>query len=196
MKTKPLSRKTRSLKAIKRYVKSGYSTNEIQRRLRQRDLGMRRKRILEEIRLLKKREIIPEKRQKYIPLKYRKKLVSAPKAKIVKLYRACVVMNKAGFPQVPITSRPFARNYLSFRVCGFHVDKGYLSAQTDRLRQILIRETEIYVGYKSSDWWWEVELGYEYPTEISVSNANFLNRRWIFRVEKEGRELQERSGYL
>lgn len=190
MKTKPLSRKTRSLRAIKRYAKKGYSSNEIIRRLKKRKLGMRRKRVLEEIRLIKQKQVKVN-QYKYTPKKYKKTLVSLPKVKIIKLYRACVVMNN-----VPISSRPFHRNYLGFRVCGFHVDKGYLSDMVSRLKQILIRETELFVGYKTGDWWWEVVIGTEFPTVINVPNAQFLNGRWIFRVEREGREIRERTGYL
>lgn len=186
-----LSRKTRSMKAIKYYVSRGYKTNEIQRRLIKRNLGVRRKNLLKEIRILR---MIPEPkdREKYFPKKpHRGKITPVKITKYNVLYRACVVMNN-----IPVSSRPFNRNYLGMRICGFSFDSDFLSNQIGRLKQLLIREIENYVGYKQGEWWWDSEIGVEYPNAISVYNPDFLNGRWIFRVEKEGREINSRSGVL
>lgn len=185
------TRKTRSLKVIKTYVKKGYGSNEIIRRLKKRNLGLRRKKVLEEIRLIKKQELELAKRQKYIPKKYRKRIAPPPPIKIKNIYRMCVIMNN-----IPVSSRPFNRNYLGMRVCAFSINEQFLNMNLDNLKQVLLREIEQYIGYKRGVWWWDAEIGIEFPTEIQLHNAQALNGRWIFRVEKDGVEKYERNGIL
>jgi len=68
-KAKGMSPKTKQ--AIKAYVKQGYSANMIQKKLKSRGLGIRRKNLLSEVRKVKgtKPKALP---QKYIPKKYRR----------------------------------------------------------------------------------------------------------------------------
>jgi hypothetical protein len=58
-------------KAIRTYVKQGYSANKIQKRLQKQNLGMRRKILLAEIRKVKGQKPKAD-RKKYTPRKYRK----------------------------------------------------------------------------------------------------------------------------
>lgn len=185
------TRKTKALKAVKGYTEKGYSANKIQRLLKEQGLGMRRKRILQEVRLSKKIEVKKD-RFKYTPKKFRvrEKTVS-PKPNM--LFRVSLILN-----DVPVHSKPFRRNYLGFRLQAFHSDAKFLNSQISRLRDLLIDLVEKYLGYPSSEWWFSSStyIGYEYATLVQVNNPYFLNSRWIFRVEREGIEVKSSSGAL
>jgi hypothetical protein len=55
-------------RAIKTYVKRGYSANKIQKQLQKRHIGIRRKALLKEIRKIRR---VKAHRRKYIPREYR-----------------------------------------------------------------------------------------------------------------------------
>ena len=59
-------------KSVGNYVKHGYSANEIQKLLKKRGIGIRRKTLLRYVRETKGKSVKPN-REKYIPKKYRKK---------------------------------------------------------------------------------------------------------------------------
>ena len=65
-------------KAIRTYVKQGFSANKIQKNLSKRGLGIRRKTLLAEIRKIKRQKPMVD-RLKYTPRKYRKHLPKARK---------------------------------------------------------------------------------------------------------------------
>lgn len=185
------TRKTKALKALKWYASRGFSANEIQRGLQKRNLGMRRKRILEEVRLAKEQKVKTD-RYKYIPKKYRPPdYIKVGRQKY--LFRCSLILN-----DVPVHSKPFKRNYLGFRLQAFSTNQKLLRAKIPQLKNLLISLVESYLGYPSSEWWFSYStyIGYEYPTLTPVNNAHFLNGRWIFRVEREGREVKYKSGML
>lgn len=186
---RPISKKILQYRAIKKHLKSGLSANQIQKKLREEKLGIRRKKLLQEIRLIEKREKPLAQRQKYIPLKYRKRLAPPPKIKTESIFRLCVVMNN-----VPISSRLFNRNYLGMRICGFSFNPSLLDI--GKLKEELYKQVEHYIKYNRSVWWWTPEIGIKYVEEINIHNPQMLNSRWIFRVEKDGIEKYERSGFL
>jgi len=183
-------RKREQRKAIESYVEKGYSSNKIQKLLREQNLGLRRKTLLSEIRSVKKVQITPEKRQKAIPKKYRKKLIPPPIKELIELYRVSYII-----PSIPIHSRPFKRVYLGFRINAFSNRKRHLLREHERLRRLLIQETSRYLGSNVLEWNnWYVTVGREYPTIVFVSRN--LNNMWIFSVEQEGKEKYSRSGIL
>jgi len=189
---------TKRLIAIKNYLKRGYSTTKIQKRLSKRKLGVRRKVLLQEVRLIRGIKISEEKRLRAIPKKYRK-----PEVKIIKKWvdrvKVDVIFRVSYILQdIPIHSKPFKRNYLGFRLQAFSLDKEFLKQQHNILKDILIRETNKYLGFKCMENfnWNHVILNIESPTAISIHDALRFHNTWIFRVEKEGRELYSRSGRL
>lgn len=180
--------KIKQYRAIKWYVQRDYSANEIQRRLKERGLGVRRKRLLAEVRSIKKIEITPEKRIKHIPKKYREKYIP-PLPLIGEIYRVSVII-----PSIPVHSRAFRRNYLGFRLTAFSYSRKLLY---DKIRELKIRLIEKAGSFiKSKAYIEEFFIGVEYPVLISVSNPKFLNGKWFFAVEKEGKEQYGESGYL
>ena len=190
---RPKTRKTKSLISIRNYIKRGLTANEIQRRLKKRKLGMRRKRILQEIRLIKKQKLTPEKAQKYIPKKYRKeKPIFPPPPKMEIIFRLSQIIS-----DVPVHSKPFARNYLGFRLQAYHINKNVLSSKRIELKNMLLKLTSDYLGYDILDWeGYDVYIGVETPTAIMTANRKMINNRWIFKVEKQGIEKYSKSGYL
>jgi len=185
--------KVEKYKAIKWYAKRGYGANEIQRRLKERGLGVRRTRLLEEIRLIREIKITPEKRKKHIPKKYREpKIRLPPPRKIGRIYRvSCIISD------VPVHSRPFKRNYIGFRLQAFHFNSKYLRNQISVLKNMVIKITSEYLGYDVTGWdGFDFIIGVEYPTEILIGYPDRLNNRWIFRVETKGTEIYSRDGYL
>lgn len=71
-----INSKTR--RAIKTYVKQGYSANKVQKRLQKQHLGIRRAVLLAEIRKIKRQKPKAD-RQKYTPRKYRKLVTKVPR---------------------------------------------------------------------------------------------------------------------
>ena len=185
------TRKTKAFKALRWYASRGLSANEIQRRLQKRNLGIRRKRILEEVRIVKDVKV-KSGRYKYIRKKYRPKDY-IPVGKQKYLFRCSLILN-----DVPVHSKPFKRNYLGFRINAFSTNEKKLRAVMGKLRELLIDLVEQYLGYPSSEWWFShsTYIGYEYPRLIPVYNPEFLNGKWIFRIEREGREIRAKSGRL
>ena len=74
---KPETITKQQVKAIRGYVKQGYSANKIQRTLQKHHLGIRRKFLLAEVRKIRGKKPKID-RQKYTPRKYRKR---PPKAR-------------------------------------------------------------------------------------------------------------------
>lgn len=184
------TKRTQATKALKEYASKGYSANKIQKLLKSDGLGMRRQRILQEVRLAKNKQV-KENRFNYVPQKYRKPYIKIGKQTY--LFRVSLILN-----DVPIHSKPFQRNYLGFRLQAFSTNEKLLRSKMSHLRSLLIELVEKYIGYRNSEWWFSdsTYIGYEYPVLMSVSNPYFLNNRWIFRVEKEGREIKSGSGNL
>lgn len=195
---RPKEKKTKQLIAIKGYLKKGYSTTKIQKRLSKRKIGVRRKVLLREVRLIKGIKISKEKRLRAIPKKYRK-----PKVKVVKKWvdrvKVDVIFRVSYILQdIPVHSRPFQRNYLGFRLQAFSLDKEFLKQQHKNLKEILIKETNRYLGFNCMENfnWNHIILNMESPTAISLHGALRFHNTWIFRVESEGRELYSRDGRL
>lgn len=188
--------KIKKYRAIKWYVNRGYGANEIQRRLKARGLGIRRKILLTEVRTLRKETITREKRIKHIPKKYRRKEVKPRKKWIekVKIEAKQIFRISLIIPSLPVHSRAFKRNYLGFRLNAFGFDKDYLFNQLSGLREILIKETGKYIG--SMPYAREQVIRVEKPVLINVLNPNYLNGKWFFAVEKEGKEQYGTSGNL
>ena len=212
-----IGKKTKQLKAIKWYVSRNFSSRQIQEGLKKRDLGLRRKNLLSQIRIIKgtttktiivkgeKKKISVYKKieirlpEKSIPKKYRKK----PKIKIEKwidrgLMRDKIFRTSIILQDVPVHSKPFKQNYLGFRLQAFSLDKEYLTQQYEYLKKILIRETTEYLQFKvfeNFNWNHKI-LGIEKCVLINVSNANRFHNIWIFRVEKEGSEIYSKDGRI
>lgn len=186
------ARRTLALEKIEQYYKKGYSANKIQKSLQKENLGMRRKSILAEIRLIKKQRLEPAKAQKHIPKKYRTTLVSKRISRPETVYRVSFIIQ-----DVPVHSKPFRRNYLGFRLTAFHVNPNVLINNERALKNTLIKLSSEYLGYDILDWEnYTVYIGSESPVQINIPDVRYFNGKWVFRVEKEGRELYERSGYI
>lgn len=182
--------KTEQLRVIKWGVKAKLSANQIQKQLRAKGLGIRRKVLLEEIRVIKKKKITPEKRKKHIPKKYREK----PKRIIIRepttLFRVSYIIT-----DIPVHSKPFKRVYLGFRLTAFSISSDFLISRHDYLKRLLVKLSNEYLGSDILGWEnYDVTIGIERPTRILVSQN--LNGVWIFRVEQEGSEIYSRSGRL
>lgn len=188
-----LGKKSRQLKFINWYVARGFSSRQIQKGLRKRNLGLRRKVLLHEIRLIKETRVSEEARKRAVPRKYRKKPPVFPPPKIDKIYRTSIILQ-----DIPVHSRPMKRNYLGFRLQAFSLNKEYLIQQYRYLKEILMRETNKYLGFVAMENfnWNHRVLGIEKCVLILVSNANRLHNIWIFRVEKEGSEIYSRDGRI
>lgn len=185
------SRTTIQREVLEKYINKGYSTNRIQKLLSASGHGVRRKILLNEIRIIKGSKVSDIKKQRSVPKKYRKRGGSSlPSGRI---YRVSLILN-----DVPIHSKPFKRNYVGFRLQCFSINQKYLMDNMRVFREILIKEVEQYIGYSSSEWWFSnsTYIGKEYPVVVGVSNFNFLNGRWIFKVESNGRETYSRSGAI
>lgn len=76
---------TKQIKAVKSYVRKGYSANRIQKRLQKRHLGMRRTVLLTYVREFRRQKPRPSV-AKYVPRKYRKELRIPVAVKEVKLF--------------------------------------------------------------------------------------------------------------
>ena len=214
-----IGKKAKQLKAIKWYVARDFSSIQIQKKLQERKLGLRRKTLLNEIRTIKRTttktvlvkgklrkvtivkdiKVSERKRKMSIPKKYRKK----PKIKVEKwidrglmrdkIYRTSLIVQ-----DIPVHSRPMKRNYLGFRLQAFSLDKDYLIQQYSYLRSILIKEANEYLGFnvfENFNWNHKV-LGIERCILIPVSNADRFNNIWIFRVEIEGSEIYSKDGRI
>ena len=189
-----ITRKGQQLKAIKWYVSRKYRVNVIQKKLSGRKLGLRRKILLSEIRSIKKIKITKEKRIRYIPKKYRKKII-AEQLRLKELdmiYRVSYIIR-----DIPVHSRPLKRNYLGFRLQAFSYDAEYLLQNNRYLKQKLIEETNNYLKFKVfENFNWSHKIGIEKPTHIVITNAKKFNNVWIFRVEQEGIEVYSRDGRI
>ena len=109
------------------------------------------------------------------------------------MFRVSLILN-----DIPVHSKPFARNYLGFRLQAFSTNGKRLNAYIPKFRELLLDLIEQYLGYKESEWWFKGSsyIGYEYATLTPVNNPYFLNNRWIFKIEKEGREIRAKSGLI
>jgi hypothetical protein len=97
-----ISAKTRW--AIRTYVKQGYSSNKIQKKLSKQGLGIRRKILLTEVRKLrgKKRKLHP---QKYTPKKYRRVTPKARRPKYAGRHIAVYRYARTGRHMKPYSAR-------------------------------------------------------------------------------------------
>jgi len=75
---KPTVISKQQIKAIRGYVKQGFSANNIQKQLQKQHLGIRRTVLLAEIRKLKRQKPKAD-RKKYVPKKYRKRVRKIPR---------------------------------------------------------------------------------------------------------------------
>ena len=188
--------KAKQYRTIKEYVDKGYSANRIQKELRKRKMGIRRKRLLAEVRSIKEITITKEKRIKHIPKKYKRKIVVKEKWELraLKEERKPIYRMSLIIPSLPVHSRAFRRNYLGFRLNAFSFDKDYLLSKRAILKEELIKRTGKYIG--SLVYAQEQVVRVETPTSINVLNADYLNGKWFFAVEKEGKEEYGVSGNL
>lgn len=190
---KPQSKKTKARIEIQSLINKGYSANKIQIALKEKGLGVRRKRLLSEIRLIKtgktghKKDMI-----KYIPRKYRRKTVPVPvvRRNIIPLYRVSYIIQ-----DVPVHSRPFQRNYIGFRLTAFHINRTVLDNNSTSLKNKLLKFASRYLGYNILDWeYYDVYIGIEYPTQISANIH--LSGTFDCKVEKNGYEIHVESGRI
>lgn len=188
------SKTTQRNKRLKWYVKSGFSANKIQKMLTKSGYGVRRKVLLAEIRLIKKQQIIQEKRTKHIPRKYRKQegqKFLGPQ-RIFQLYRISLTITN-----IPVHSTYFNRNYLGFRLQAFHIDKNYLADRIIKLKLELLRLTNEFLHSNIEQWTgYDCYIGTEYPILINVTNPQALNGRYIFVAERDGKELYSKGGFV
>lgn len=186
---KILSKKTKRFRIIKDSVDMGFSGNKIQKILQDTGYGMRRKKLYDEIRAIKKTPISKEKRERSIPKKYRKKRDGIGIGKVDSIYRGSLIISS-----VPLHSTPFNRNYLGFRLNIFSFDKREVYSAMRRLRRMFIEMVGDYL--RSFMYAQEQTLGVENPTKIFISNPEKYNDRWFFAVEEKGRDKYSKDGRI
>ena len=193
----PKTKRMIKTERIRELVKLGYSSTKIQKTLSSEKLGVRRKVLLTEIRNIKQqKEPTQTKRLRSIPKKFRGAgfgVSPVPTKEDNQIYRYAVIIN-----DVPVHSKPLKRNYLGFRLLGYYKDKKKLNSAIPRLKDLCLANASQYLGYNILDWsGFELYYGKEYPVQIITHNANMLDGRWTFKVEKEGREIgSEKSGFI
>lgn len=186
--------KMQKQRVIEEYVYAGYSANRIQKELRAKGLGVRRKTLLAEIRNIKHTKVSAEKQKKSVPKKYRKKEKPTiterfVTAEIKPIYRLSMII-----PSLPFHSKPFSRNYLGFRLVAFSFDKDLLNQNRHHFRLMLVEKTGNYID--SLSYAQEQVIRVETPNFIALGNAEYLNGKWFFAVEQEGKEVSSESGYI
>ena len=178
---------------IEEAVSIGMSGNKIQKFLQSQGMGIRRKKLYEEIRAIKKQTVSEEKRKKSIPKKYRKeeriRKWREKALKVGQIYRGSLIISS-----VPLHSRPFDRRYLGFRLNVFSYDKKAVYDALRDMKKSFIRM----VGdkLKSKPYADEQVLGTEKPTKINVTNPDSLNGKWFFAVEEKGSDIDSEGGYI
>jgi len=183
-----LSKKTKQYRMIEEGISVGMSANKIQKFLRSQGLGVRRKKLLAEIRSIKGITISKEKRKKSIPKKYRKKIIGGI-GKIGQIYRGSLIISS-----VPLHSTPFNRHYLGFRLNIFSYYKNDVYSAMRNMKKQFLKM----VGNKLKSFQYASDqiLGTENPKKINVTNPNNLNNRWFFAVEEKGSDIDSESGYI
>ena len=185
---RPKGKKAKQLNAIKWYVSRDFSSRQIQKKLRKRGLGLRRKTLLHEIRIIKGVKVTKEERERAIPKKYRKPIVF-PLKKIEKIYRITLVIR-----DVPIHSEPFSRHYYGYHLFAFGLSKEELYRELSSLKRILLSKTCSFVHFDITGHPAYDGIHMESPVLIFVDNTIRLNRSWIFRVEHNGIEIYSDRG--
>ena len=213
---RPKEKKTKQVTAIRWYVKRGYSAKKIQKKLQEKNLGLRRKTLLTQIRIMKgtstktiiedgKRKkvsiykrIEPRLPKKSIPKKYRKKEEIKKKWIDRGLAEDMIFRTSIILQDIPVHSKPFKPNYLGFRLQAFSLNKEYLLNQYNSLKNILIKESNKYLTFKCFENfnWNHKILGIERCALIPIRNARRFHNIWIFRVEKEGIEIYSKDGRI
>jgi len=186
-----LSKKTKQYRMIEDCVSVGMSANKIQKFLQSQGLGVRRKKLLAEIRSIKETTVSKEKREKSVPRKYRKGI--APKKwkkralKVGQIYRGSLIISS-----VPLHSTPFNRHYLGFRLNIFSYDKNEVYSAMRSMKKQFLKM----VGNKLKSFQYASDqvLGTEKPKKINVTNPDNLNGRWFFAVEEKGSDIDSESG--
>jgi len=183
--------KAKQYRIIEQCVKQNISANKIQKLLQKENMGLQRKVLLVEIRTIKKVKISPEKRKKHIPKKYREepKPVIAPRVEPKPIYRISFII-----PSLPYHSRPFNRNYLGFRLTAFSYDRNILNENRQKLRLMLIRKTGNFIN--SISYAEEQVIRVESPVLLNLIRPEYLNGKWFFAVEKEGKEQYGENGLI
>lgn len=187
------SKRTKTYRMIEEAVSVGMSGNKIQKFLQNQGMGIRRKKLYEEIRAIKKQTVSEEKRKKSIPKKYRKeeriRKWREKALKVGQIYRGSLIISS-----VPLHSIPFNRRYLGFRLNVFSYDK---KAVYDALRDMKKQFIRM-VGdkLKSKPYADEQVLGTEKPTKVNVTNPDSLNGKWFFAVEEKGSDIDSEGGYI
>lgn len=187
------SKKTKQYRMIEEAVSVGMSGNKIQKFLQSQGMGIRRKKLYEEIRAIKKQTVSEEKRKKSIPKKYRKeeriRKWREKALKVGQIYRGSLIISS-----VPLHSTPFNRRYLGFRLNVFSYDKKTVYDALRDMKKQFIRM----VGdrLKSLPYADEQVMGTENPTKINVTNPDSLNGKWFFAVEEKGSDIDSESGYI
>jgi len=193
---------------IEACISVGMPANKIQKFLQSQGLGVRRKKLLAEIRAIKTKGVYQrgetrKERIKYIPKKYRKKyekeqLRKEQKArvkwekkigKIRQIYRGSLIISS-----VPLHSIPFNRHYLGFRLNIFSYDKNEVYSAMRSMKKQFLKM----VGNKLKSFQYASDqiLGTENPKKINVTNPDNLNNRWFFAVEEKGSDIDSESGRI
>jgi len=193
---------------IEACISVGMPANKIQKFLQSQGLGVRRKKLLAEIRAIKTKGVYQrgetrKERIKYIPKKYRKKyekeqLRKEQKArvkwekkigKIRQIYRGSLIISS-----VPLQSTPFNRHYLGFRLNIFSYNKNEVYSALRSMKEKFIKM--VAKKLKSYPYADEQIMGTEKPTKINVTNPDNLNGRWFFTVEEKGSDIDSESGRI
>lgn len=184
-----VSKKTKQYRIIKDLIEKDYSANKIQIELRLYGIGVRRKKLLAEIRSIKGKQITKEKREKHIPKKYRKEKPKRRKLKFGEIYRGSLIISS-----VPLHSRPFNRRYIGFRLNIFSFDKNEVYSGLRSLKRMFIKKVGDYLS--SYQYASEQIMGTEKPIKIIVSNPEKLNGTWNYAVEEKGKGEYSESGEI
>jgi len=178
---------------IEACISVGMSANKIQKFLQSQGLGIRRKKLLAEVRSIKKTTVSKEKREKSVPRKYRKGI--APKKwkkralKVGQIYRGSLIISS-----VPLHSTPFNRHYIGFRLNIFSYNKNEVYSALRSMKEKFIKM--VAKKLKSYPYADEQIMGTEKPTKINVTNPDNLNGRWFFAIEEKGSDIDSESGRI
>jgi len=173
---------------IEACISVGMSANKIQKFLQSQGLGVRRKKLLAEVRSIKGLPE-PKDREKYFP----KKPPKAPKKwkkralKVGQIYRGSLIISS-----VPLHSTPFNRHYIGFRLNIFSYNKNEVYSALGSMKEKFIKM--VAKKLKSYPYAAEQIMGTEKPTKINVTNPDNLNGRWFFAIEEKGGDIDSESG--
>lgn len=186
-----IARKKRQLKIIRSGVLAGKSGRTISSELKEKNLGVRNKYLYDEIRSYK--GILPSKKRQV--KKKQTKIISTPEKDFDRCYRMTFIIR-----DIPLHSHPLRRNYFGFHIFAFAYNQNHLLDNENFLIKELKRLTSKYTGGHGyglrniDDHPANTKVYIEKPVEVYFTEAKRYNRRYIFRIERNGAEEYTEEG--